>query len=92
MGSDVNGTSAIEAAVDRALKSTLPASQYDRAAGSDDLVADGILDSYAIIDLVARLETDLAIEIAPDQINADAFATVARIHALCRAVATGQPG
>ncbi len=55
--------------------------EYDYA-GSTDFIADGLLDSFDVIDLVDQLETRFGIKIAGTDVLPEHFASLAAIAAL----------
>ncbi len=50
----------------------------------DDLLATGIIDSLALVDLLLRLETELGVVVPVDALEPEDFRTVRAIAALVR--------
>ena len=50
--------------------------ELDDVTRDDSLVTDGIVDSFALVDLVMQLESELAIKVKPLEINLENFDTL----------------
>ena len=59
--------------------------QIDVASRDDDLLASGMLDSLAIVNLIAELEAVLGHELMLDEFDIEDFRTVGRIAAFVQA-------
>lgn len=73
----------IEQAVRATLQSVLGPERATRAAASDDMLRDGYLDSFALLETAAQLEVALDIIITPDLLTPEKFRTVQTIATLC---------
>jgi len=45
-----------------------------------DLVQTGVIDSLGVLNLIAALEDEVGIRVQPEDMNAETFSTVVKIH------------
>ena len=82
--------------IERQLITYLAGAIGPRAAGIErgtPLISGGLLDSFAVVDLVEHVESTFAIRLEPDDMAAEKLDTVARLGALVLKLreATGKP-
>lgn len=67
------------------------AAREEKLRESADLIADGILDSYSLIEVVVRIEDELKFAIPDEQLTSEYFGTLSSLSALCEDLAAGSP-
>jgi acyl carrier protein len=69
--------------VEQILIDVVGLAQSDNMRKSADLIADGILDSYSLIEVVVRIEDELEVSIPEDRLTPEFFGTLTGISTLC---------
>jgi acyl carrier protein len=77
-------TTNFEQAVIAAIIETLGAVRGEQALASADLIEEGHLDSFAIMELTAHLEEELSIGIPPELLTPANFQSVASLAVMCQ--------
>lgn len=77
-------TTNFEQAVIAAIIETLGAVRGKQALASADLIEEGHLDSFAIMELTAYLEEELSIGIPPELLTPTNFQSVASLAVMCQ--------
>jgi acyl carrier protein len=67
---------------DLILSEFLPGEDPEQLTDTTPLISGGVIDSIAVLKLVALLEEKYGIEFAPHEVDADYFDTIARISDL----------
>lgn len=70
-----------------ALRQAVGEDRFLAAQGAKDLLSEGHLDSYAVLELTARLEDAYGIAISPTQIGGESYRTLDALQRLCRDLA-----
>lgn len=68
------------------LLAVMGADRAGRAMQSADIIAEELLDSFEIVELMAHLEAEFGFVIPADSLSPEAFRTVGAIAVLCRRV------
>ena len=74
----MTGTATLEKQIADIVRDVL---QIEVASPDDDLVATGLVDSLAVVSLIAEIEVVLGYELPLDEFDVDTFRTVRRIAA-----------
>ncbi|MBM3567473.1 MAG: acyl carrier protein [Alphaproteobacteria bacterium] len=73
-----------QSAVVAVLREILGPERIDAAIAAADLIEEGHLDSFGLVEFAAHLEARFGLVIPPDAIGPPAFSTLVGITALCR--------
>ena len=79
------------ARVQTILREQFPALRRVQLGPDTALVSSGLLDSFALVSLLAALDEALGVEIDVEQVELEALETPARVAALCLAALGGRP-
>lgn len=83
----MTGTATLEKQIADIVRDVL---QIEVASPDDDLVATGLVDSLAVVSLIAEIEVVLGYELPLDEFDVDSFRTVGRIAAFVDASRSAQ--